>query len=145
MVKQMPKKMLSILICLLVTGCTLGEEQVGFERDMNVSLVDDMLCIRIPQGNAYYLSAISIKNMDGSGLRKMYAGSELLAVHNKRCLSPSQWSLAENRAYTIHYSLLSTLTKRPSLRKVASIKISKGQMLYLPLKNADYLPGFISE
>lgn len=137
--------MLGTFICLLLAGCTLGEEQVGFERDTNVILVDDMLCISMHQEKTYYLSVITIKNRDGSGLRRTYAGSELLDVNGKRCLSPSQWSLAENHAYTIHYTLLSTLTKRQSFRKVASIKISKSQILYLPLKNSGYLPSFISE
>jgi hypothetical protein len=121
----------------------LGEEQVGFERDNRVSLVNDMLCISTPPEKTYYLSVISIKNKDDSGLRETYAGSELLAVHNKRCLSPSQWPVTENRAYTIHYTLLSTLKIRPSFRKVASIKISKGQIIFLPLNNADYLPSLI--
>ncbi|WP_370635092.1 putative T6SS immunity periplasmic lipoprotein [Pantoea sp. DY-15] len=145
MLKHMRKTMISTLICLLVTGCTLGEEQVGFERDDRVSLVNYMLCISTPPEKTYYLSVISIKNKDDSGLRETYAGSELLAVHNKRCLSPSQWPVTENRAYTIHYTLLSTLTNRPSFRKVASIKISNGKVSYLPLKKLDYFPGFISE
>ncbi len=143
MVKQMRSMMISILICLLLTGCMLGKEQVGFERDTNVSLVDDMLCISMPPEKTYYLSVISIKNKDDSGFRETYAGSELLDVNGKRCLSPSQWFLAENHAYTIHYTLLSTLKIRPSFRKVASIKISKGQIIFLPLNNADYLPSLI--
>lgn len=145
MVKHLQNYFISLLTCLFLIGCTLGEEQVGFKRDTNIILVKDMLCISTPQNDSFYLSIISIKNKDGSGLRKTYAGSELLAVNTKRCLSSSQWPMVENTAYTIHYTLLSTSTKLPAFRKVASIMVIDGRVLNLKLYNSDYLPSFISE
>ncbi|MDY0929045.1 hypothetical protein SOM41_22095 [Enterobacter sp. CFBP8995] len=145
MVKHLQNYFISLLTCFFLTGCTLGEEPVGFERDTNITLVKNMLCISIPQNDSYYLSIISVKKKDGSELRKTYAGSELLAVNSKRCLSSSQWPVVENNAYTIHYTLLSTSTKLPAFRKVASLMVIDGSVLNLKLYNSDYLPSFISE
>jgi hypothetical protein len=123
----------------------LGEDPVGFERDENMSVINGMLCINIPQNKAYYFSVVSVKNKDGSGVRKKIDGSELIAVSDKRCMPLSWLPASEKKEYIIHYGLLSRLEKRPSFRKVAVIRLKNSRVYNFPLKSVDYFPGFISE
>lgn len=145
MVKNMRIYFISILLCLILTGCTLGEEPVGFKRDVGMSLVNDMLCISMPKSKVYYLSVVSIKSKDGSGLRNTITGNELIAIKNKRCIPMSKLPVSERKEYNIHYILLSKLVTYPSFRRVVSIKVLKGRILNLPLDNQDYVLSFIYE
>lgn len=145
MVKFMKLYFIGIFTCFAIVGCTLGEDPVGFERDADMSVINDMLCINIPQNKAYYFSVISVKNKDGSGLRKKIDGSELIAVSDKRCMPLSWLPASEKKEYIIHYGLLSRLETLPSFRKVASIRLKNGRVYNFPLKSVDYFPSFISE
>ena len=145
MVKSMKLYFIVIFTCIAIVGCTLGEDPVGFERDADMSVINDMLCINIPQNKAYYFSVISVKNKDGSGLRKKIDGSELIAVSDKRCMPLSWLPASEKKEYIIHYGLLSRLETLPSFRKVASIRLKNSRVYNFPLKSEDYFPSFISE
>ena len=145
MVKSMKLYFIVIFTFIAIVGCTLGEEPVGFERDADMSVINDMLCINIPQNKAYYFSVVSVKNKDGSGLRKTIDGIELIAVSNKRCMPLSWLPASEKKEYIIHYGLLSRLETLPSFRKVASIRLKNSRVCNLPLISADYFPRFISE
>ena len=145
MVKSMKLYFIVIFTCFAIVGCTLGEDPVGFERDADMSVIDDMLCINIPQNKAYYFSVVSVKNKDGSGLRKIIDGSELIAVSYKRCMPLSRLPASEKKEYIIHYGLLSRLETLPSFRKVASIRLKNSRVYNFPLKSEDYFPSFISE
>lgn len=145
MVKFMKLYFIGIFTCFAIVGCTLGEDPVGFERDADMSVINDMLCINIPQNIAYYFSVISVKNKDGSGLRKKIDGSELIAVSDKRCMPLSWLPASEKKEYIIHYGLLSRLETLPSFRKVASIRLKNDRVYNFPLKSVDYFPSFISE
>jgi len=145
MVKFMKLYFIGIFTCFALGGCTLGEDPVEFERDAAMSVINDMLCINIPQNKAYYFSVISVKNKDGSGLRKKIDGSELIAVSDKRCMPLSWLPASEKKEYIIHYGLLSRLETLPSFRKVASIRLKNDRVYNFPLKSVDYFPSFISE
>jgi hypothetical protein len=145
MVKFMKLYFIGIFTCFAIVGCTLGEDPVEFESDADMSVIDDMLCINIPQNKAYYFSVISIKNKGGSGPRKTIDGSELIVVNNKRCM-PLPWLPASGKKeYIIHYGLLSRLETLPSFRKVAAIRLKNSRVYNFPLKREDYFPSFISE
>jgi hypothetical protein len=145
MVKSMKLYFIVILTCFAIVGCTLGEDPVGFERDANMSVINGMLCIKIPQNKAYYFSVVSGKNKDGSGLRKTIDGSELIAVSDKRCILLSWLPASEKKEYIINYGLLSRLETLPSFRKVASIRLRNDRVYNFPFKSVDYFPSFISE
>lgn len=145
MVKSIKLYFIIIFTCFVIVGYTLGEDPIGFERDADMVVINDKLCINIPQNKAYYLSVVSVKNKDGSGLRKTIDGSELIAVNNKRCMPLSLLPVSEKKEYIIHYGLLSRIEKLPSFRKVASIRFNNGRVYNLSLKNMDYFPRFISE
>lgn len=145
MVKSMKLYFIVIFTCFAIVGCTLGEDPVGFERDADMSVIDDMLCMNIAQNKAYYFSIFSIKNKDGSGLRKTIDGSELIALNNKRCMPLSWLPASEKKEYIIHYGLLSRLETLPSFRKVAAIRLKNSRVYNFPLKREDYFPSFISE
>ncbi|MBK0090087.1 putative T6SS immunity periplasmic lipoprotein [Erwinia sp. S59] len=145
MVKSIKLYFIIIFTCFVIVGCTLGEDPIGFERDADMVVINDKLCKNIPQNKAYYLSVVSVKNKDGSGLRKTIDGSELMAVNNKRCMPLSLLPASEKKEYVIHYGLLSRIEKLPSFRKVASIRLSNGRVYNLSLKNMDYFPRFLSE
>lgn len=145
MVKFMKLYFIGIFTCFAIVGCTLGEDPVEFERDADISVINDMLCINIPQNKAYYFSVISVKNKDGSGFRKTIDGSELIAVSDKRCMPLSWLPASEKKEYIIHYGLLSRLETLPSFRKVASIRLKNDRVYNFPLKSVDYFPSFISE
>ena len=145
MVKSMKLYFIVIFTCIAIVGCTLGEDPVGFERDADMSVINDMLCINTPQNKAYYFSVVSVKNKDGSGLRKIIDGSELIAVSYKRCMPLSRLPASEKKEYIIHYGLLSRLETLPSFRKVASIRLKNDRVYNFPLKSVDYFPSFISE
>ncbi|MDI9278153.1 hypothetical protein QMZ65_13145 [Pantoea sp. EABMAA-21] len=145
MVKSMKLYFIVIFTCFAIVGCTLGEDPVGFERDADMSVIDDMLCMNIAQNKAYYFSIFSIKNKDGSGLRKTIDGSELIALNNKRCMPLFWLPASEKKEYIIHYGLLSRLETLPSFRKVAAIRLKNSRVYNFPLKREDYFPSFISE
>lgn len=145
MVKSMKLYFVVIFTCFAIVGCTLGEDPVGFERDADMSVIDDMLCMNIAQNKAYYFSIFSIKNKDGSGLRKTIDGSELIALNNKRCMPLFWLPASEKKEYIIHYGLLSRLETLPSFRKVAAIRLKNSRVYNFPLKREDYFPSFISE
>nr|WP_211280912.1 hypothetical protein [Pantoea rodasii] len=123
----------------------MGEDPVGFERDADMIVINDMLCINIPQNKAYYFSVVSVMNKDDSGFRETINGSELIAVSNKRCMPLSWLPASEKKEYIIHYGLLSKLETLPSFRKVASIRLKNNRVYNFPLKSVYYFPGFISE
>jgi hypothetical protein len=118
----------------------LGEDPIGFERDADMSVINNMLCINIPHNKAYYFSVVSVKNKDGSAVRKTIDGSELIAVSNKRCMPLSELPELEIKEYIIHYGLLSRLEKLPFFRKVVSIRLKNIRVYNFPLKRVDYFP-----
>ena len=128
MVKFMKLYFIGIFTCFAIVGCTLGEDPVGFERDADMSVINNMLCINIPHNKAYYFSVVSVKNKDGSGIRKTIDGSELIAVSNKRCMPLSWLPASGKKEYIIHYGLLSRLETLPSFSKVASIRLKNSRV-----------------